>query len=497
MNTLEGAESTENTSPLPQEPPRLRQVWNSIIYTAGNLAPQVANLLLLPVLTRYLSSAEYGIFGYTTAIGVFVLLFGSVSIHSYALRHAFDCKTDLERRRLFGTLFVFLALYSTALLALGLTLGPALFHHFGVQVPFDPYMRLALLSVAIETVAIIPLTYFRTREQAVKFMTLSFLQFGLSMGLSLYLIIWVNAGLLGRYYGQLAANLILLLVYIVIMVRVAELCLDWRQVRKAVVFSLPIAIAGLLGALTAMFDRIVLERHVSLAALGVYSVGSSLGQGLSSLSIGIYRAVEPAVYRLGTDSGFDDRMVLLKERLVALLTVVGCVAIVFSREVVALMADPSFFESYRIMALVSARAVIAGVAIPASVYIVAVKRTGYVAGVDLVGALVSVIGNLTLIVMFGIYGAAATGILAALLILGGYTTVTERLGEVRWGMGRDVMWLLSALAGAAVILHVGVANPIATVLIKATLVAMFGAAWIVGYLRGAGRARRLLASGLA
>jgi O-antigen/teichoic acid export membrane protein len=48
-----------------------RTVLNSGIYTIGSMLPQLFNILLLPIFTRYLTPAEYGILSYTTAISTF------------------------------------------------------------------------------------------------------------------------------------------------------------------------------------------------------------------------------------------------------------------------------------------------------------------------------------------------------------------------------------------------------------------------------------------
>jgi len=77
-------------------------IGNSAAYTLGNVLPQTINILLLPIFTRYLSRTEFGIFSYTAALCAFLAVIGNLSIHSYVLRHYFDCRTVQERRRLRG-----------------------------------------------------------------------------------------------------------------------------------------------------------------------------------------------------------------------------------------------------------------------------------------------------------------------------------------------------------------------------------------------------------
>lgn len=452
-------------------------VWNSAVYTAGNLAPQITNVLLLPIMTRFLSREEYGIFGYTTAICTFLGVVGNLSIHSYALRHYFECRTDDDRRRLFGGLFWFLAGYALMLLALELWAMPRIFRFFHVSVPFEPYMRLALYSVAIETLAIIPLTYFRVREEAGRFMALSLTLFALNMGLSLYLVIGLRAGVIGRYYGQLGANLIMLAVYLAIVLRVTRFAWDPSLMKRALIFSFPIALSGLLAMVSNMSDRVVLERYVPLTQLGIYTVGFSIAYGLNSLSNGIYKAIEPVVYRMAAQAAFEVRIVTVKRYLVALLTLVGCFAIAFSREAVTLLATSEFRESYKIVALVSARAVLIGFSMPLAVFVVAIKRTGYVARVETMGAVISLLANLTLIPRLGIIGAGISGVLAALVVVTSYVVLTERASAVRWGYFTDLMLTACAFGGAAAILQVQTTSIITTMLVKLPLTLFVAGLW--------------------
>lgn len=452
-------------------------VWNSAVYTAGNLAPQITNVLLLPIMTKFLSREEYGIFGYTTAICTFLGVVGNLSIHSYALRHYFECRTDDDRRRLFGGLFWFLAVYAVALLAVESWVLPRIFGFFHLSVPFEPYMRLALYSVAIENLAIIPLTYFRVREEAGRFMALSLTQFALSMGLSLYLVAGLRAGVIGRYYGQLGANLMMLAVYLAIVLRVTRFSWDLRLMRRAVTFSFPMALSGLLAMVSNMSDRVVLERYVPLTQLGIYTVGFSIAYGLNSLSNGIYKAIEPVVYRMAGEAAFEVRIVTIKRYLVTLLTLIGCFSIAFSRETVTLLANSQFRESYKIVALVSARAVLMGFSMPLAVFVVAIKRTGYVARVETTGAVISLLANLTLIPRMGIYGAGISGVLAALVVVTSYVVLTERASSVRWGYFTDLMLTACAFGAAAAILQVQTTSLITTILLKLPLTLCLAGLW--------------------
>lgn len=454
-------------------------IGNSAVYTLGNLLPQAMNILLLPIFTRYLSPAEFGIFSYTTAVCSFLALLGALSIQSYVLRHYFNCRSEEEKSRLFGTIFGFLVVYNVVLLGIEFLILPGLFRLLNAQVPFEPYMRLALLSNTIEIIGIIPLAYFRVNEQAKQFITLTFSQSILNAGLSYYLVAVVGTGILGRYYGVLGTNVILLVVYLVIICRVSSWTLDLSRIKEAITFSLPLTGAGALAWVTMMSDRILLERFVSLDQLGIYSVGMAIAFGLHSLSNGIYKAVEPLVYRLAAESILDAQILWMKSYMVLLLIGLGSVMIVFSREIVTLLTGPSFYESYKIVVLLIPAVVLRGVSIPVATYAVAVGKTRYALLANLAGAGTSLCINLILLPILGIYGATISSIIAWLVIIYVYKVGTEKKGQVRWNFERDLLFIVFAFGLSSIILQIETSRMLVSMVVKAILVggAMVFFAW--------------------
>ena len=84
-------------------------IKNSALFTIAPLLPKVINVLLMPILTRYLTEVDFGISGtisaYTQAIGAFsVLGLGVVLLNSFY-------KTPLEYKELWRQIYGFLNLW--------------------------------------------------------------------------------------------------------------------------------------------------------------------------------------------------------------------------------------------------------------------------------------------------------------------------------------------------------------------------------------------------
>jgi O-antigen/teichoic acid export membrane protein len=455
--------------PLFKLPPFL-VIRNTGIYTLGNALPQVVNVLLLPIFTRFLSPADYGILNYTTALNAFFFIAGSFSIHSYLLRHYFECRSEEERRTMFGVVFLFLLAYNFLLLGAEFLVLPLAFGYLNTQVPFNPYVKYALLLNFVEVMATIPMAYFRMRQEAVRFVLVSFSRVLLSAGLSLYFVVGMKLGVLGRFYGLLGDAAVFLVVYLTIIFRISRLKWNWAVLRAALSFSWPILPGAIFLSVTTMSDRLFLERFVPLPQMGIYALGATICSGLGFFTNGIYRAVEPEIYRASRQSDFTVKIMKMKRCLVLVLLLVGLLTVSFSREIVTLLASSRFRESYKLLALLVIPVIVQGITMPANCYLLSVYKTRYLPWIALAGAAASVTSNLTLIPVLGIHGAALSAILASAVTMLMYKVYTEGGGNIRWGFGRDFLSVVSvALLGSWVS---GVVTPhhVLTVLLKSLLV---------------------------
>src|SRR5437763_11793267 len=97
---------------------KLRTPKNVVLYTIGEIIPKVLSFLLLPVLTKYLTTSDYGISSYINTAATFLYILTILSINSYALRTYYKVNTEIERRKLLGNIFLFLSGWGFIMLCL-------------------------------------------------------------------------------------------------------------------------------------------------------------------------------------------------------------------------------------------------------------------------------------------------------------------------------------------------------------------------------------------
>jgi O-antigen/teichoic acid export membrane protein len=450
-----------------------------MIYMAGNVLAQALAFFVLPVFTRYLSPTDYGILSYTGSLTQLLYILSLLSLNSFVLRHYFELDNEADRRELFGTICLFLLPLNLLLLFLEFLILPLVFSGAGIKIAFHPYMSVALLVNFFEVASVLPLAYYRVTANAWPYFWLISLKSILGIVLGLILVIGFDMGVMGRYYGSLAANVMFLFVYMTIMFRIATFHFRMETVKKGLKFSLPLVLPAFASIAFVTLDRIVLERYVSLAEMGLYSVAFVLGTALSIVNRSFYLAIEPEMYEMFSHEGFEERVVTLKNRFLYGFMMLGCTIIVFSKEITRLAASPAFFNSYRIIPFFVVGIIFRGAESLAGISLFALNKTQLQLIIYGVSLGVFLPGLFLLTPAFGAAGAAValTCSYAALFMLSvGFLT---RHSRIQWSSWRDTALILGATSVSYGLMHIDAGGVWASFFVKAGIVAA-AAAMLVG-----------------
>lgn len=122
--------------------PRLRKLVRlTSIYTLGKVTVAVLGFLLLPLYTRALTPAEYGIIGLALLAGNGVQKLFSLGLDAAAFNfyHRYD---GAERESFYSTLFLFLLVLGVAILVVIEVFGRPVFALALGRDTYDPYIRI-------------------------------------------------------------------------------------------------------------------------------------------------------------------------------------------------------------------------------------------------------------------------------------------------------------------------------------------------------------------
>jgi len=417
---------------------------NSAIYALGNILTRGLVFLLVPMLTRQLTPAEYGILAMTMIISNLLPVGLGLGIDNAVAQLYFKYQTDDERRRLYGTALIFLLVVPTTGTLLLEIAGRAGALDFVPSVPFNPYLHITIWASCLSVFITLPQAIYMTRQEPFKILALTMMSSVATVSLNFYLVVYLKRGLLGSLWATLFSAAITAAVSIVLAARMSIWQFSWAKIRAALAFSVPTVPHVMSQWALSMADRFVLISYVSTTALGLYSVGYQFGALVVLFSGAVQNALVPMINSHLTDAGARHKVPPLGTYAILSIVAVGLGVALFSEDAMRLIVPPRFQEGKAVVPWIVLGYVFHGVYLIWSRGTWFSMRTTLMPLLTILAAALNVGLNLWLVPRWGITAAAINTAVAygALALMHG--ALATRLFRVPWEYGRWIKIILMA-----------------------------------------------------
>jgi len=220
--------------------------------------------------------------------------------------------------------------------------------------------------------------------------------------------------------------------------------LDRPLMRSAVGTSLPLVPHELLKWGLAGSDRVILERNVSAAALGNYSLGYTFGNTVGMFSYAMIYAFMPMVNRKLGEGDPRNEVPPLGTIVILTSCFVALGAAVVLPPAIRLMAPPAYHGGAVVVPWVALALYFQALYNVWSTGTVFSRRTGSVALVTFIGAGTNIALNIILVPRYGIIAAAVTTAIGYALMAVLHAQLARKLFPIPWEYGRVARISLAA-----------------------------------------------------
>jgi O-antigen/teichoic acid export membrane protein len=417
---------------------QLRQLAShSVVYGTADVFGNVVSLLLLPLLTLYLSAQEYGdvvLLGMFSALAKILFRLG---LDGGFFRVYYDHR-ERDPRRFAGSVALFAAAVGTAwwLLVLA-TAAPLTTVLLGARP--ELWVILAAGDVALGTLIYVPLNLLRIQDRPGLFSLLSTGRHTVNLGLKVALVM-AGHGVEGVLWSDLVATAAIALALLPVLVRGTRLAFDWRLLREALAFGLPKVPHGLLVQVQNVADRKLLDRYVPRAVVGQYGVAYSLGAGVKLALSAFEPAWGPFIYSRMREPDAPRTFARVITWAWLAFAVAGTGVAVFASELLQIFTSrPEFRAGAPVIPIVALAYLFHGAFLLTSIGIGVKKRTRWYPVITAASATTNVVANLMLIPRLGMLGAAWATVLSYAVMAGLGFGISRRLYPLplEWGrLGR-------------------------------------------------------------
>ncbi len=245
---------------------------DSAIYGFGQALGRAVQLLLVPVLTRLLVPAEFGIAdlvqGYLQ-VAVLVLVFGMDG----ALARFFYEEPDRSSRiTMVSTSLAFRLVTSSAVAALAIALGGPLAAGLLHGAAYHKYVTIGAMTLPFTLLVLFSNDVLRVTFQPHKYIALNVVQTVLITGLSILFVGRFHLGTAGVLYGRLAGDGLSALTGLVLIRKAVAPRLSRPTLRRMLAYGGPSVPAAIGFAVIAGLDRFWLQRTRSIEDVATYGV---------------------------------------------------------------------------------------------------------------------------------------------------------------------------------------------------------------------------------
>jgi O-antigen/teichoic acid export membrane protein/GNAT superfamily N-acetyltransferase len=394
-----------------------RLLVDTIIYGLGTMLSPLVGFLLLPIYTRFLTPADYGvlaILSVTTGVLTIVL---SLGIPSGMLRFYFDPDEKVRNQVIYssiGAVFATTTVGSLLIAALASPLSRIL-----VPGPQGPYL-VVLMAAGFATGAWTAgfQNLMRAQEKPALYTVSNLGGFALRLGLNILFVVGFLRGVAGILEAGIISNVAILALLVPVGLWARKPSFSWEKLKQILKFGIALEPGNLAAWALNMADRYFLQALSNMTQVGLYSVGYKIGQLSEIGMVKPFRlAWPPLIY---AEAAHPDRAKRTIARVATGYLFVGLWAslglFLLAPAILKAMATPQYWGALDVVGLVALSYVILGTTWVTGAGLHILKKPVSISIAFLVGAIINLGLNFLLIPRFGMMGAAWATVLSFIFI---------------------------------------------------------------------------------
>jgi O-antigen/teichoic acid export membrane protein len=275
--------------------------FHSVLYSLPSISLQLISLLILPLITPFLTAADYGVYGIILAYISFIaplkdLGFSIVFVNTY---FRYPKRWPIIWQALYGHLIIWSFLYLLIFFGLVIIAVPESEYH---NLPMILFLTL-VPGVILDSANAIGNYYYRLKEKPAIIATIGVLSGIFGIVVMYYCIVIQKMGYMGWFFGTFATSLLIFVSYFypVFIKRKLFPVIRLRKdfISRYLKVSLPMIPHNYSSYLLNSSDRVVMDWYkIDMKQVGLYNMAYRFGNAFEMMGEAIGMAVAPQYVKL-------------------------------------------------------------------------------------------------------------------------------------------------------------------------------------------------------
>lgn len=421
-----------------------------IIYGIGGVLSQAAGLITLPLMTRSLTSLEYGSMEVITALtGYFNLLIG---LNSMTGLYRFFYETEEgsgDRKKMVSTTFLFVGFCGILVILSSFLFGNSFSMNLFRDTVHTHLIHLAFIALVPVAVYTYSLCLLRIENMAMPYIIIALIVSAIYMICIIFFVAVMKVGVAGYYYSQIISNSIGAFIALFISRELLTPHFSWEWFKKLAKYSFPLVPGSLFAWALSANNRMFLNASTTPIQVAYYGLANKATIVITLATQAFCNAWEPTMYSL------LNRTEKIKKTLPAMLSLytfgtlsICTLVMTIAREIFLFLAPPEYLAGIGLLGIMQLRWIFT-----MGVYVIdpGTAKSGKTYWVSIMlglAVLVNLGANMILTPRIGLYGAVISELLGYVAAMCGRWFVSDRFFPIRWNR-RYFLLMLAAYAISA------------------------------------------------
>ncbi|MFB5430450.1 lipopolysaccharide biosynthesis protein [Enterococcus casseliflavus] len=380
---------------------------NSLVFAIGNLGSKIVSIIMVPLYTHYLSTEQYGqVDLIITAISLLLPII-SLAIGQAVIRFAVSHSNKESERQIFSNA---VCINILALLLL-LLIYPAL-NYFKV---FDNYLELFLILLISQMFGETLSQFTRGIGKVKQYAFNGILTTFIVACLNIFLLVTLDMGIVGYLLSMIFSSVVSN-IYLFLVVKGFTLFsikkIDKKLTRNMLVYSVPLIPNSIMWWVINGSTRYFILIFAGMSANGLFAVANKLPSILSIVTNIFSQAWQLSAFEEQDSADKSSFYTLVFKNYYIVLFLFASLIMVINKPLITYTVGSDFVDSWKIVPFLLLASIYQSFSGFLGTSYTASLQTKGVFITSIYGSIVSVIANVLLIPLFGVYGAGVGSCIA-------------------------------------------------------------------------------------
>ena len=388
-------------------------------YLLANIISTAITIGSLPLLTRFLSPEDYGLFALFLVFGQISTGLFSLSLSTATFKYFFDLKKNLNEFKILNSTNIIMNFFIFLIFGLLIFFLSSWISLTFFKEEISPYLiKCSYISGCI--------TYFNyyffklliATEKSKKYAFITIFQSFIKLLITIVFIKFYSADYMALINGLLISTSLTLFILVFYNFELTGIGFDLKYFKKSAKLSFPQIPVLIIGLLYSSFDRIMLNMFGGSLSVGYYAFGARFGNLIKLINDSFANVFGPFfqsqdytnISGLKADKEISDRFFFLASSIIF----IGSVIILFAEEIIKIFTTPDFYPSMYIIPIYVFYHLFGIIGILGTNQLLKAEKLISEIPTATTSLSLNIILNLILIPKYGIIGAATSTAIAAL-----------------------------------------------------------------------------------